>query len=256
MAKYKTRKTLNESIDKLYTKGYKKEGVNTLKTNEKLMKKLSKYSVSTQREFLAQAEKVGFTASESLTFIRATERYNRNRQKTYDKYVKDYVNPAWEKYVDEQTNAWKRRAFGDKGGLTKEGKEMYGRFLDDQLSPVIALQDKSIIIGDWVSEGLSKENILETRMRMGMDDYLDIRTKQYIENYKQALKESHENTAQWYIDKFEGLTNKQKMDFIRNGGQIIQQTYIVKDETAYYEAFMEILDKVTESDTEKDSTNE
>ena len=93
-------------------------------------------------------------------------------------------------------------------------------------------------------------------MRMGMDDYLDIRTKQYIENYKQALKETHESTAQWYIDKFEGLTNKQKMDFIRNGGQIIQQTYIVKDETAYYEAFMEILDKVTESDTEKDYADE
>ena len=41
MAKYKTRKTLSESIDKLYTKGYKKEGTNTLKTNEKLMKKSS-----------------------------------------------------------------------------------------------------------------------------------------------------------------------------------------------------------------------
>ena len=93
-------------------------------------------------------------------------------------------------------------------------------------------------------------------MRMGMGDYLDIRTKQYIENYKQALKESHENTAQWYIDKFEGLTPKQQMEFIRNGGKIIEQTYIVKDETAYYEAFMEILDDVTETDTKKDSVDE
>lgn len=244
MSTYKTRKTLSENVNKLYKKGYKKES-NTIKTNEKLMNKLSHYSKSTQREFLAQAEKAGLTASESLTFIRATERYNRNRQKAYDKYVKEYVNPAWERHVKEQDVAWKRRAFGDKGGLTKEGAKMYNRFLEDQISPIVALEDKSIIIGDWESTALSKERILDTRMRMGMGDYLNERKEQYIKNFESALKKTHEFNSQWYIDKFNGLTEEEKINFIREGGKIIEQTYISKDEYEYNKLFMELINKAT-----------
>ena len=255
MSTYKTRKTLSENVSNLYKKGYKKES-NTIKTNEKLMKKLSHYSKSTQREFLAQAEKAGLTASESLTFIRATERYNRERSKKYDEYVKKYVNPAWEAHVKEQTkeqgSAWRRMVFGDKGGLTKEGQKMYSQFLESQLSPIIALQDKSIIIGDWEAEALSKERILDTRMRMGMSDYLDTRKKQYIENFKAAIGKTHEFNSQWYISKFDGLTEEEKINFIREGGKIIEQTYISKNESDYAQLFMELIDKVT-SRLEKDN---
>lgn len=240
--KYEKRETLIQGINTMYKMGYKKES-NTIETHNKLLKKLDNYDKRTKREFLKQAEKAGFTSAESLTFIRATERYNRERKKKYDEYIKDIVNPRWKKAVSDLTTAQKARILGDKGGLTKEGKEMYKRFAENLISPVIAMQDKSIIIGDWQTQYESKEKILETRMRMGLSGYIDEMANRYKENFKSALSKTSEN-ADYFLNLFNELSDKEQDEFIRLGGDIIAQRYALRGSAGYLSSFMEIYNKV------------
>lgn len=240
--KYEKRETLIQGINAMYKIGYKKEP-NTIDTHNKLLKKLDSYDKRTKREFLKQAEKAGFTSAESLTFIRATERYNRERKKKYDEYIKTIVNPRWNKTVSDLTTAQKARIFGDKGGLTKEGKEMYKRFAENLISPVIPMQDKSIIIGDWQTQYESKEKILETRMRMGLSGYIDEKAKQYKENFKSALSKTSED-ADYFLNLFNGLSDKEQDEFIRLGGDVISQRYALRGSSGYLSSFMEIYNKV------------
>lgn len=248
--KHEKREALIQDINAMYKKGYKKES-NTINTHAKLLKKLDSYDKRTKREFLKQAEKVGFTSAESLTFIRATERYNRERKKKCDEYIKDVVNPRWEKTVSDLTTAQKARIFGDKGGLTKEGKEMYKRFEDNLISPVIALQDKSIILGDWQTQYVSKEKILEGRMRMGMSGYIDEKAKQYKENFKSALSKTSED-PDYFLKLFNELSDSEQDEFIRLGGDIIAQRYALRGSSEYLSSFMEIYNKVKSDDFAED----
>ena len=242
MPDYRKKEEINKSISSMYKKGYKKES-NTVETHNKLMKKLETYDKRTRREFLKQIDKVGFNSSEALTYIRATERYNSERQKKYNEYMKDVVKPRWEKTVSELTTAQKARIFGDKGGLTREGKEMYNRFAENLISPVIAMQDKSIIIGDWQAQYESKEKILETRMRMGMSGYIDEKAQQYKENFKSALSKTSED-ADYFLKLFNELSDKEQDEFIRLGGDIIAQRYALRGSAGYLSSFMEIYYKV------------
>lgn len=243
--KYEKRETLIRGINTMYKKGYKKES-NTIETHNKLLKKLDNYDKRTKRDFLKQAEKAGFTSAESLTFIRATERYNRERKKKYDEYIKDIVNPRWKKAVSDLTTAQKARILGDKGGLTKEGKEMYKRFAENLISPVITMQDKSIIIGDWQTQYESKEKILETRMRMGLSGYIDEMANRYKDNFKSALSKTSEN-ADYFLNLFNELSDKEQDEFIRLGGDIIGQRYALRGSAVYLSSFMEIYNKVKSS---------
>ena len=244
MSNYKSKKTLRQSISLMYTKGYKKEP-NTLKTHEALMRKLSKYNKVTQKVFLEQIEKVGFTSSEALTYIRATERYNRNRQNAYELAVKKYAMPKWEAKLQELTPAQRARIFDDKGGLTQEGEQMKRRFIESKISSTTPMSDKSIIIGDWQATSQSKERILETRMRIGMPNYIDEQTQRYIDNYLNALREKREN-PEWYINKFNSLTNEQKLAFIREGGELIKDVYKYdkEQEASYLALFADIWESI------------
>lgn len=244
MAKYKGKKALRRSISAMYQHGYKKEP-NTLKTHEVLMRKLASYNKVTQRVFLEQIEKVGFTSSEAITYIRATERYNRNRQKAYNLAVQKYAIPKWEAKMKELTPAQRARIYDDKGGLTQEGEQMKRRFIESKIASTTPMADKSIIIGDWQATTQSKEVILETRMRLGMPGYIDEQTQRYIDNYLQALREKREN-PQWYINKFNSLTHEQKLAFIREGGELIKDVYKYdkEQEASYLALFADIWEKV------------
>lgn len=244
MSNYKSKKALRKSISLMFTKGYKKEP-NTLKTHEALMRKLAKYNKITQKVFLEQIEKVGFTSSEALTYIRATERYNRNRRKAYELAVKKYAMPKWVAKMQELTPAQRARIFNDKGGLTQEGKQMQRRFIEAMVSSTTPMSDKSIIIGDWQATSQSKERILETRMRIGMPNYIDEQPQRYINNYLIALREKREN-PEWYINKFNSLTNDQKLTFIREGGELIKDIYKYdkEQEASYLALFMDIWESV------------
>lgn len=244
MSNYKSKKALRQSISSLYAKGYKKEP-NTIKTHEALLRKLAKYNKVTQKVFLEQIDKVGFTSSEALTYIRATERYNRNRQKVYNLAVEKYAIPKWEAKMQELTPAQRARIFDDKGGLTQEGEQMRRRFIESKISSTTPMSDKSIIIGDWQATSQSKERILETRMRIGMPNYIDEQTQRYIDNYLKALREKREN-PEWYINKFNSLTNEQKLAFVREGGEIIKDTYKYdkEQEANYLALFADIFESV------------
>lgn len=244
MSNYKSKKILRQSISLMYAKGYKKEP-NTLKTYNALLRKLEKYDKVTQKVFLEQIEKVGFTPSEALTYIRATERYNRNRQNAYKIAVEKYALPKWEAKMQELTPAQRARIFDDKGGLTQEGEQMKRRFIESKISSTTPMSDKSIIIGDWQATSQSKERIIETRMRAGMPNYIDEQTQRYIDNYLKALREKREN-PEWYINKFNSLTNEQKLALIREGGDLIKDVYKYdkEQEAGYLALFTDIFESV------------
>ena len=79
--KYEKRETLIKGINAMYKMGYKKDP-NTIDTHNKLLKKLDNYDKRTKREFLKQAEKAGFTSSESLTLSERQKDITENARKS------------------------------------------------------------------------------------------------------------------------------------------------------------------------------
>ena len=234
-------------ISKLYDKGtYQKLPEN--EAQERVKNILSKYPVKTQRKVLNQREKLGTSYSDLHTFLIATERYNKNRQMRYKNVINKVVNPAWEKYVNRQSNAWQNEIYDDNGGMSRRGWDVYNRFVDDMLADIVPTKDKSFVLSDTQMKYISFDKTLFTRMEMGNPGYITKRQNQYFKNYEKALKTLHkdpnDDNKNRYVDKYNELTTAQKIEFSYQAQGYIQYQYTLKDTEEVFKEFSEAIDAI------------
>lgn len=229
---------------------YKKQS--EARAKEMLEKKLSKYEARTRLKVQQQMTEMDISYGDMLLFVQATERYNKNRREQYKNAEQMIVKPQWEALVKGQSEAWKARMFDDSGKLTTEGKQEYERFKDDVLGDIVPRDDKSIILSKTQREYMSFEKTLEARLRAGTKDYISERTRQYIDNYKESIKKNREN-AQKFLDKYDELTDEEKVKFSHTAQGYIRYQYVTKNEDMVFQEFAEAIDQIISQREEQDN---
>ena len=209
----------------------------------KLHSMLNKYPEYVRTKVITQLDELGTTPSKMIMFIEATERYNKNAQKAYNKAIRTSIKPAWNKVVEEQSDAWKRRMFTDKGTLSKEGEDAYNNFVKDRLADIVPTQEKSITLSKTQMEHISFEKTLLTRLSMGIASYTNKRTEQYFKNYEKAIREKRKNPEK-FLELYNSLTFAQKIEFSYSAMGYIKAQYTAQDEEALYREMEEEINQI------------
>ena len=239
-------KNLKYELKQAIGKGHYKVALNEVEAMKSLNETLKKYPEKTCKKVIEQMDKLQTTPSKMLLFVEATERYNKNVTKKYNKAIKEVIKPAWRDVVDQQTDAWKSRVFTDKGTLSKEGEAIYKNFISDRLSQIIPLQEKSIVLSQTQLNKINFDKTLTTRLNMGISTYIDKRTEQYFENYISAIRKKRDN-PQPFIDLFNSMTLEQKIAFSYTAMGYIEYQYKQRDEEKLYREMEEEVNRIKSS---------
>ena len=236
-------KNLKYEFRQALSKGHYNLVSDEVEALKKLNSILSKYPEQTRKKVIKQMDLVQTTPSKMLLFVEATERYNKNITKQYNKAIKNVIKPAWEDTVKQQSEMWKSRVFTDKGNLSKEGENIYKNFVSDRLSQIIPTQEKSIILSNTQIDKINFEKTLITRLNMGLSTYTSKISQQYFDNYVTAIRKKRSN-PQPFIDLYNSMTVEQKIAFSYSAMGYIKYQYTQTDESKIYQEMEEEINNI------------
>lgn len=187
---------------------------------------LKKLQPTVRKKFEIQVGEIEMDIDTAYNYLLSTRKYNENSKKFRTKIEKKLTYEFKNKYIKNQSNYVKSRfTYEGTDKLTEEGKQALKRYIENKSGDIIPTEKKDILFTESQIKNGSYNKIIENRLKMGEDDYIDKRTEQYFENYRIALKNTRGEDAEEYIKLYDQLSTNQKISFMGTSHGMIKDLY-------------------------------
>lgn len=187
---------------------------------------LKKLQPSVRKKFENQVDEIEMDIDTAYNYLVSTRKYNENSKKFRTKIEKKLTYEFKNKYIKNQSNYVKSRfTYEGTDKLTEEGKQALKRYIENKSGDIIPTEKKDILFTENQIKSGSYKKIVENRLKMGEDDYIDKRTEQYFENYRKALKNTKGEDAEEYIKLYDQLSTNEKISFMGTSHGMIKDLY-------------------------------